>query len=272
MTSPILALDHVTISVADIDKETANYSLLLDAPPVRHGKEDGSMRSVFQTRNVAVHLVASEQPQGLEAMCFEVDSLERLHRRLERVAIPTTDTLVSTAQNSEEPQALLVSAQDATRGIQLSFREKMKTGQGNGDDLGGGLDHIVIASQNSQGTAFLLGSQLALDMRMDMSRREWKARLMFFRCGDLIVEVFERLEDQESSPPAEQARGDESEQDSFYGLTWRVDDADASHKRLTEAGFNVSEVRKGRKPGSRVLTVRDKTAEVATLLIELPKS
>lgn len=272
MTSPILAIDHLTISVADIDKETANYSLLLDTPPVRHRSQDGKARSVFQTRNVAVHLVASNQPRGLEAVCFEVDSLERLHRRLERVAIPSTESLVATADSSQEAQVLRVSASDATRGIQLSFREKNNNDQGNGSALAGGLDHIVIASQNSQGTAFLLGSQLALDMRMDMSRREWKARLMFFRCGDLIVEVFERLEDLESPSLAAQARSDESEQDSFYGLTWRVDDADASHKRLTEAGFDVSDVRKGRKPGSRVLTVRDKTAEVATLLIELPKS
>ncbi|MFK8043286.1 VOC family protein [Congregibacter sp.] len=272
MTSPILAIDHLTISVADIENETENYSLLLDTPPVRHRNEDGSERTVFQTRNVAVHLVASDQPRGLEAMCFEVDSLERLHRRLERVAIPSTESLVATADNSEEPQTLRVSTQDATRGIQLSFREKIRSDRRNHSELGGGLDHVVIASQNSEGTAFLLGSQLALDMRMDMSRREWKARLMFFRCGDLIVEVFESLETQESPSEEKQPRGNESEQDRFYGLTWRVDDAEASHKRLTEAGFNVSEVRKGRKPGSRVLTVRDKTAEVATLLIELPNS
>ena len=34
-------------------------------------------------------------------------------------------------------------------------------------------------------------------------------------------------------------------------------DADAAHARLVEYGFDVSDVREGRKPGTRVLTVRD---------------
>jgi hypothetical protein len=98
---------------------------------------------------------------------------------------------------------------------------------------------------------------------MDIRRPEWDARLLFFRCGDLIVEVFEQLG----------RTGDAKEQptdDSFYGLTWRVPDADAAHQRLEASGFDVSAVRSGRRPGSRVLTVRDRTAQVATLLIESP--
>ncbi|WP_439105522.1 VOC family protein [Congregibacter sp.] len=270
MTSPILAIDHVTISVADLDRETANYAALLDIPPVQQVSQGGRHSSIFRTPNVAVHLVASEQAKGLEAVCFAVDSLSRLHRRLDRVGITSMENALDT-KNSSDTQPLRRADEADTRGIQIAFLEQPKESATTAPEPPGGLDHIVIASAQSEGTAFLLGSQLGLDLRMDMSRQEWNARLMFFRCGDLIVEVFEQLKQE---TPAQ--LGDQTESralaDSFYGLTWRVEDADASRSRLSNAGFNVSDVRKGRKPGSRVLTVRDKTAGVATLLIELPKS
>ena len=41
----------------------------------------------------------------------------------------------------------------------------------------------------SQSRAAFYGARLQLDMALDRSHPEWGARLMFFRCGDLIVEV-----------------------------------------------------------------------------------
>ena len=80
---------------------------------------------------------------------------------------------------------------------------------------------------------------------------------MFFRCGDLIVEVTHR--------PGKE--GDTS-QDRLRGLCWRVADMDATHARLAQAGVDVSEVRNGRKPGTRVMTVRSGTCGVPTLLVQ----
>ena len=56
--------------------------------------------------------------------------------------------------------------------------------------------------------------------------------------------------------------------DRLWGLSWRVRDADAARARLLAAGFDVSPVRKGRRPGTRVLTVRDGTHGVPTLFLE----
>ena len=49
---------------------------------------------------------------------------------------------------------------------------------------------------------------------------------------------------------------------------WQVADADAARQRIAEAGFDVSEVRGGNKPGTRVCTVRGEPCGVKTLLIE----
>jgi hypothetical protein len=98
---------------------------------------------------------------------------------------------------------------------------------------------------------------LGLDLALDRTREEWKTRFLFFRTGGLTFEVINRLgEDHDPAAP-----------DSIWGLTWTVDDLSAAHARLTEAGFNVSEQRTGRKPGSAVFTIRDGTLGVPTLFI-----
>ena len=51
-------------------------------------------------------------------------------------------------------------------------------------------------------------------------------------------------------------------------MSWRVADIDATHARLAAAGVDVSEVRNGRKPGTRVMTVRNGTCGMPTLLVQ----
>lgn len=118
------------------------------------------------------------------------------------------------------------------------------------------LDHVVISTEDPERAAALYGARLGLDMALDRSRPDW-GHLMFFRCGDLIVEVVKR-------PVA----GADESHDKLWGLSWRVDDIDATRARLVGAGIDVSEVRQGRKPGTRVISVRDGACGVHTLLVE----
>jgi hypothetical protein len=101
-------------------------------------------------------------------------------------------------------------------------------------------------------------------MALDRSHPDW-GRLMFFRCGDLVVEVTHRQDKSGGKPgdkPADPA------QDSLRGICWRVADIDATRARLVSDGVDVSEVRTGRKPGTRVMTVRSGTCGVPTLLVQ----
>jgi hypothetical protein len=90
-------------------------------------------------------------------------------------------------------------------------------------------------------------------MRLD--RDVMGRRMMFFRCGDAIVEIIhdEALTDG---------------RDKLWGLSWRVANAQAERERLANAGLEVSDVRTGMKPGTRVFTVRNETCGVPTLMIE----
>ena len=53
------------------------------------------------------------------------------------------------------------------------------------------MDHVVVATGDPERAAALYGARLGLDMALDRSHPDW-GRLMFFRCGDLIVEVVHR--------------------------------------------------------------------------------
>ena len=98
-------------------------------------------------------------------------------------------------------------------------------------------------------------------MTLDLSRPDWGARLMFFRCGDLVVEIVQHLN--------EPVRGNP---DRIWGLSWRVADIDAARTRLASARLDVSEIRTGRRPGTRVCTLHNGPLGVPTLIIQSAES
>ena len=81
-------------------------------------------------------------------------------------------------------------------------------------------------------------------------------RLVFLRIGGVTVEL--------AAPLAATERDDE---DHLWGVSYRTKDVEAARRRLVREGFDVSEVRPGRKPGTRVSTVNGEPSGVATLLI-----
>jgi len=118
------------------------------------------------------------------------------------------------------------------------------------------LDHVVIRSPNPERAIAFYAGRLGLDLRLDRSNPDWDARLLFFRCGDLVVEIAHDLKQGVSDRP-----------DRLWGLSWRVPDIAKAHARLAAAGLDLTEPRPGRRPGSHVFTVRDGTEGVPTLVI-----
>ena len=119
-----------------------------------------------------------------------------------------------------------------------------------------GLDHVVIRSPNPERAVALYAGRLGLSLRLDRSEPAWGARLLFFRCGDLVVEIAHDLKKGVSDAP-----------DELWGLSWRTPDIGRCHARLKKAGVEVSEPRDGRRPGSQVMSVTSHTANVPTIVI-----
>ncbi len=258
MSRPISGLEHLRIGVADLDVAISDYRALLGTEPVRVKKNSDNTYALFAAGNVRVVLERSQGALGLTGACFRVPEIDSMRRRLDRLGFAVESATEIPTDEGAQVEGLALDP-EAARGLSFTFVAHDPDEQAAPASGVTGLDHMVIATGDGDKTGFLLGAQLGLDLRMDLSNEAWDARLMFFRCGDLIVEVFQRL-----SEPTDPLS------DHFYGLSWRVANADEARERLALEGFDVSEVRKGRKPGTRVLTVRNRTADVPTLLVEPP--
>lgn len=124
------------------------------------------------------------------------------------------------------------------------------------------VDHIVIRSRDVDATRRLYEQGFGLRVLFDREFPDWKVRLCMCRVGDAVLEIAGSLGREEEVADHDGPR------DRLWGVTWRVRDIEAAHGRLLEAGFDVSDVRTGRRPGTRVFTVRDRTGGVPTLIIQ----
>lgn len=274
----ITGLDHVVILVRDIAAGTAAYQTLFARAPAWRNTGDGAERVLFTLDNMTLELmspsgdgatadriraVLGEQGEGLASICFKTNDVARMHRRLDRLALNPEP--VTEAESRDATSDATISwkrtraATDATRGIRLFFlqlaRERPLSVRTTAASITA-MDHVVVSTADPERAAALFGARLGLDMALDRSHPDW-GQLMFFRCGDLIVEVVHRP-----------GKDIDAKHDKLWGLSWRVADAEATRARLVSAGVDVSEVRTGRKPGTRVLTVRNGTCGIPTLLVE----
>jgi catechol 2,3-dioxygenase-like lactoylglutathione lyase family enzyme len=274
----ITGLDHVVVLVGDIEAAVATHEKLFARAPAWRNLGDGAETALFTLDNMTLELMSpvgdgatadriraalTEQGEGLASICFRTSDIARMHRRLDRLAlkpepiaeIGSRDTATSAVLSWKRIRA----STESTRGVRLFFLElaaERPRSAATAEAPITALDHVVISTGDPERAAALYGARLGLDMALDRSHPDW-GRLMFFRCGDLIVEIVHR-----PGPALDPAH------DRLYGMSWRVDNADATRARLVSAGIDVSDVRTGRKPGTRVLTVRSGTCGIPTLLVE----
>lgn len=232
----IEGVSHVTVAASDLAAAVADHTRLLAVEPLR---ADGGF--VFATGNVALVLreAGVGEAEGLCGFTFHTADLAEAREGFGRCGLASAEDGAFDRQ--------------ATHGLPVSLTDRALT---RGAVSPFSLDHIVIRTQNPERAVALYGGRLGLDMRLDRSNPAWNARLMFFRCGDTVVEIAHVLSDGVSDAP-----------DRFGGLSWRVPDIEAENKRLAADGFEMSPVRTGRRPGSKVCTVRNRNAGVPTILL-----
>jgi catechol 2,3-dioxygenase-like lactoylglutathione lyase family enzyme len=269
------------VLTGDIAAGTAAYQTLFAQAPSWKNSGDGADRVLFTLDNMSLELMApagdgetadrirgvlAAQGEGLASICFRTSDITKMHRRLDRLTLKPEPVAEVESKDAISGATLswkrTRSASDTTRGIRLFFLEPAQERPRSVATAAGpitAMDHVVISMADPERAAALYGARLGLDMALDRSHPDW-GRLMFFRCGDLIVEVTHR--------PDKPGGTQDKHQDKLRGMCWRVADIDATHARLTAAGVDVSEIRVGRKPGTRVMTVRNGTCGVPTLLVQ----
>ena len=254
----IHALDHIVVAVASLETAAAGYEVLLGRRSDGPARSGGPARASIQLANTRLELVAAAAgaAEGLSALAFAAADIDKARQLLERRALSVAKADASHALHiapeatHQIPVVLIESAAGvggATPSPLAAADEAAAVAE---------LDHVVIRSPNPVRAVALYAGRLGLGLRLDRSEPAWGARLLFFRCGDLIIEVAHDLKAGIGDGP-----------DRLWGLSWRVPDIAKAHARLWAAGVHVSDIRTGRRPRTRVFTAKSHTAGVPTLVI-----
>jgi catechol 2,3-dioxygenase-like lactoylglutathione lyase family enzyme len=238
----ITALDHLVLKASFRDGAIGAYETLLGRQAT-----DGKLR----VGNVGVAVEDDASTARLGSMVFATESLDKAAKLLERRAVPAAMTggvlTLAPAATHQVPIAL-IQRNDPQAASMLKGSDEAASISA--------LDHVVVRTPNPERAIAFYAGRLGLDLRLDRSNPKWNARLLFFRCGNLVVEIAHDLKKGVSDGP-----------DELWGLSWRTPDIGRCHARLKKAGVEVSEPRDGRRPGSQVMSVASHSANVPTIVI-----
>jgi catechol 2,3-dioxygenase-like lactoylglutathione lyase family enzyme len=274
----ITGLDHVAVVVRDLNASIDGYARLFAVTPDWIGRGGGVRQAWFQFPNMALDLISPEGEgafadgirarldtagEGVWALAFTSDDLAGDARLMTRRGITASEPGPSRTKADDgsirEWQAVRLDAK-ATAGLQILLMappsEPWPLAKASDAGPVTELDHVVVGTPNVDRALAIYGAKLGLDLRLDRENPKWNARQLFFKAGDAVIEMGARI-----GVPAT------DEPDRSGGLAWRVADPDAAHARMAAAGFDVSEVRTGRKPGTKVFTVRNAPAGVPTIML-----
>ena len=256
----ITALDHVAVAVRDFDTAVDGYRRLLGREPDLEPR-DGANRAWFRFSNMALEVIAATGAggagdrvraqlgtagEGTWLAAFQVDDVAAASRLLSRRGLEVEPLGAIARVRAAGLVFVLTPKPDATLSPPTETEAAAVAA----------LDHVVVHTPNPDRALGLYGAKFGLDLRLDRANAQWGARQLFFRCGGTVFEVGASLKGPVSNEP-----------DRFGGLAWRVSDPEAAQARMAAAGFDVSEVRTGRKPGTKVFTVRDAPGGVPTLML-----
>jgi catechol 2,3-dioxygenase-like lactoylglutathione lyase family enzyme len=289
---PDFTLDHVVIAVRDLDAATADYTKLFGREPSWKGSHPtyGTRNSLFRIENTYIELLGLggkkgkdgrwagelqrhlQQGEGVYALAFGYYDINLGVKQLRDAGLPVLDPADGSGVdeitgNKREWRNAMVPVK-ATHGVRMFFIEHrslpdalpMAPITASGGACVKRMDHAVVLSADMEMSRHLWRDQLGARLALDRTFPERNTRILFFRLGDITIEI---------SGGATQTEEGMGKPDRLWGLAWGVDDVEAACARLRNAGVDVSDPRRGIKPGTRVATVKgEHTHGVATLLIE----
>ena len=276
------SIDHLIIAVPELAAATAEYGTLLGRAPSWRGAHPdyGTANTLFKLDNTYIELLA---PQGegmaadivngilsargacLGGLVFGTDSADDFISHARSAGLQASDPIpghgVDEQTGAERRWRNMFWNPAAARGI-FSFcidheaESTLPEATPHGGGAIAGVDHVVVKTQSADAAKTFYGDQLGIRLALEQDVPEWGGTQLFFRASSMSIEVIAS----EKAP----------EQDELWGLALKTDDIDATHTRLRESGVEISDIRDGRKPGTRVCTAKSHTLGVPTLLIEHP--
>lgn len=276
----ISTLDHLIIAVDDLDKAEEDYLKIFGAQPVWKGehKELGTTNSLFNFQNTYFELLSAsgnglgamlvqhalqESGEGLLGMVLGTNNIEQTTQSLKDHSFLINEPGEGVGTNFKNDDVRkwknLFLPSELTRGI-FSFIIQHTHGTLPMPEIQNSstinkLDHLVINTNDADGFIDIYKDVFGIRLALDKHIKHWNKRMLFFRLNQTTLEVVEKKDNLESK-------------DSLWGLAWDVASIDDAHKRILNAGVDISSIKDGIKENTRVATIKSHTHGVPTLLIE----
>ena len=227
----VSGFDRIVIAVPDIAAATLEYESLLGVVSQSHSADKREPTVWLGLPNVTIELVqdAVDAP-AIRSLVF------------------TSPTMNASVEQVDNPLQLDIKLCDG----QATSDVRRRAGP-----QGAGLrvDHLVLRTDDAQACIALFADQLGIRLALDKTVPEWGGRMLFFRTGQLTLEVIESDRD---------AAGGNY----FWGIAYQCQDIVEMGGVLEQRGVTLSDIRTGRKPGTRVATLKSHCLGIPTLLIE----
>ena len=220
--------------------------------------ENKNQKDIFYYSQLEKH----NQDNGVQALSIISDDIFGDHKKFKQMNLNISDIeeidfnfrnrknvksrLFSLKKTNSSDLNLLIFDKDTS----LSNKENYE------DDAISKFNQIIIYTPDVEYLRNLftekLGIRLALDKIFNFGEKD--IRMMFFRIGGVTLEVIENPD---------------SKSLSYGGVGWHSENISKCHKRLIDSNFELSEIRKGRKPGTVVATIRNAPLKMPTIIIGL---
>lgn len=265
-------LEHITLLVSDLDEATLNYETIFGFPCFWRSREenDGYSSVVFNIGEIALQIVspkhkdtegkfAGKTLNSISNLSFTTTDIQETQRIFSRRGLNPSEVNKQSFLDGERKQFRCSNV--PIEGIDVDVVEPLTNiGEHKSENNGRiqSLDHLVIDTPNVDRTLATYGTRLGFRLALERNAPQWGVHFLFFRIGGITFEVVHRLNvDHDTSQP-----------DKSFGFSWASNNLEQTRDRLVSSGRDVSEIRTGRRPGSRVFTLRNKTCGIPTIIIE----
>ena len=285
-------VDHIIFIVKDLSRSVESYKTLLGRNPSWKGCHPAfkTKNALFRLDNTYLELLAEDNSKDEEGVStFVSDYLSRNKPGLAGLSFGTTNAsdLVNHMQKhgidalgpmegegrdtlSGEVRRWLniFWPNSASRGLWTFGIEHLspsntlpisspntstEAGTDTDDMLVNAVDHVVINTNNVDAAKKFYGDALGIRLALQLPDHPM-GNLLFFKTNQMVLEVIH-------------GKDYDKDHDQFWGIAYRTSNVEVTQRRLHESGVNVSEVRAGMKPGTKVCTVKSHNLGVPTLLI-----
>jgi hypothetical protein len=250
----IKSLDRISYLTNSLEQTEKTFSAFFDSKPskkiISKDRNYESLLYIFENINFEIIKKSEDSPKQDKLSGFSM-----LSDDLTSLNISTSyDKYENSEESNEKVQLVKSISINQSPDFQLSVNEYEYSNESPTIENNlFALDHLVLTTNKSDELINLYEKELGIRLALDQFVEKWGGRMLFFRTGQATIEVIDnKVEDN----------------DQFWGLAWKTKDIRKKREYLIKNGFNVSDVKDGRKKDTLVATVKFDEIKIPTLLVE----